>query len=364
MMSVTSVTPVTSVTSVVHAVNASSTSNNNLYIRLSPEDSRLTTMPIAHEDLWKYYKTAQSAYWTANEIPMTEDVTCYMKMTPREQRCVREILGFFATSDAIVNINLAQRFKAELSCILEIGYFYDMQILIENIHAEMYSIQLLTIIPDDATRTELFDAVNTNPAIGLIAKWMYDTIDSKESLGVRLLRMACVEGLFFSGCFCIIYWFAYRKLMPGLVTANMLIARDEGLHTDFALHVYRYYILPETKPTVEEVHDIITSAVTIAFKFISHMMPEPMPEMNAGKMDTYIKYLANDLLKCIENTPAYPSITENPMDFMNMLGMPERTNFFEYRSTNYSKPTMNVVTSSNTSNEITQKNAAMYVNDF
>jgi ribonucleotide reductase beta subunit family protein with ferritin-like domain len=307
-----------------------------------PDDNRLTTLPIARGDLWNFYKIAQKAYWVPDEINIAADINDYIKMSSREQLCVRKILGFFATGDAIVNINLARRFKQEVS-ILEADYFYDFQIMMENIHAETYSMQLMTIIPDMQTRNELLNLVNENPAIGAIAKWMYDTIDSDEPLSLRLLRMACVEGLFFSGCFCLIYWFASRKLMPGLAQANLLISRDEGLHTAFALHLYN---LIENKPAPTAVYKIISDAVAIAEIFVSDMMPEPMPEMNAKKMTEYIKYLADDLLISI-NMPIQYKITENPMEFMQLLGLDERTNFFEHRSTQYSKVSTIIQTAKN-----------------
>jgi ribonucleotide reductase beta subunit family protein with ferritin-like domain len=297
-----------------------------------PDDTRLTTFPIARNDIWSFYKIAQRAYWVPDEIKMDDDITHYMKMTPREQLCVRKILGFFATGDAIVNINLAKRFKQEVR-IIEADYFYDYQIMMENIHAETYSMQLMSIIPDNATRNELLNSVNLNPAIKMIAAWMYSTINSDEPLSVRLLRMACVEGLFFSGCFCIIYWFASRNLMPGLAMANLLIARDEGLHTAFALLLFN---LIRDKPEPSVVYKIFSDALEIAQLFISDMMPEPMPEMNADKMTDYIKYLIDDLLISI-NMDTVHKIVDNPMTFMDMLGADERTNFFEHRSTQYSK---------------------------
>jgi len=302
---------------------------------LDSEDARLTTFPIHRHDLWDFYKKAQRSFWTVDEIDMSRDATDYKNMSLGERNCVRYILGFFATGDAIVNVNLAERFKKEVK-ILEASYFYDMQMNIENIHAETYSMQLQTIIAEQAERDELFSAIHTIPAIGDIAAWMNDCINSSEPFASRLLKMACVEGVFFSGCFCLIYWFASRKLMPGLAQANTLIARDEGLHTDFALHLYKI-IRSSHKLTTDQIHAIFRNAFKIAKNFVKNMLPERVPGMNSGLMKKYLKFVINGILHDLDVMLLY-KITENPMKFMELLGLGERWNFFEHRPTAYSKP--------------------------
>ncbi len=301
------------------------------------EDSRLTTFPINRDALWQMYKFSQRSYWVPDEILMADDRNHYVnKLTPGQQRCVKNILAFFAASDGVVNINLAKRFKDEVQ-MLEAGYFYDYQMMMENIHAETYSILLTTIIVDPMERSTLLNAIKTMPIITSMTNYMFDCINSDKPFAHRLLRMACVEGIFFSGCFCLIYWLASKGLMPGLVQSNSLIARDEGLHTDFALMLYKM-VKKEHQLVETEIHHIFSNAVDIAVKFICDTLPEPLPEMNAMKMTQYIKYIANNNLAVIDVKPLFPEISENPMRFMEMLNLPEKPNFFEHRSTNYSKP--------------------------
>jgi ribonucleotide reductase beta subunit family protein with ferritin-like domain len=302
---------------------------------LTPNDSRLSTFPVERQDLWAYVKFAQRSHWIADEITFQGDADDYVALPPDQQRCLNHILGFFATGDAIVNINLAQRFRQEIP-ILEVTYFYDAQIAQENVHAETYSAQLESIVRDVRTRDSIFEYVHSMPSVKAIADWMYGTIDSGAPLAERILRMACVEGIFFQGCFCVIYWFASRGLMKGLVTANHFIARDESLHTNFALHLY-LITRSECKLPTARVHETFARAVDIAIAFTQGMMPNPMPEMNLTLMSDYIRWIADGLLVSIEQPRLWPSIQENPIPFMQLINVSEKTNFFELRNTNYSK---------------------------
>lgn len=301
-----------------------------------PEDKRLTTYPIGRADLWDFYKRAQRSYWIPEEVSLSNDRQQYVeRLTPGQRRFVDFVLAFFATSDKIVNINLAGRFKQDVS-IIEADYFYEFQLAMENIHAEMYSLQIETIIPDVKERIRLLDGIKNIPVIAKMADWMYDTISSDAPFAVRLLRMACVEGIFFSGCFCAIYWLKNQGLMPGLGHANELIARDEGLHTQFALHLFTL-VNEASQPSKGEVQRIFRDAVAIAKDFICDALPDNLSEMNAASMGQYIEYVADNLLALIGHDPLFG--VKNPFLFMKQLNMENRTNFFERRPSEYSKPT-------------------------
>lgn len=298
-------------------------------------DARLATFPIFREDLWKFYKTAERSFWTREEIDVSKDVIDYrINMDGGHRKCVDYILAFFAQSDGIVNLNLAKRFKQEVP-MLEAGYFYDFQIMMENIHAETYSALLDAIIEDPSERACMLNAVKEIPVIGKMANYVFDCINSAESFPARLLRMACVEGIFFSGCFCIIYWLQEKGLMPGLTQSNNLISRDEGLHTMFALYLYTL-VRDEHKLSAKKIREIFDHAVGIATEFATEAIPDDLPQMNSGLMSDYIKYVANNLLALIDQEPIYP-VRECPFSFMEKLNMENRANFFEKRVTNYCK---------------------------
>lgn len=303
---------------------------------LSPEDARLTTYPIHRGDIWTYFKVAQRSFWTVEEIALDEDKQHYKyKLDESAQRCVKYILAFFAASDGIVNVNLASRFKEDVP-ILEATYFYDFQIMIEDIHAEMYSLLLDTIIEDADERNTLLNAVSTMPIIASMTKWMFDCISSDKPFAHRLLAMACVEGIFFSSCFCVIYWLQERGLMPGLGQSNVMIARDEGLHTAFALFLYTL-LKPDQKLLPTEIYKIFDDAVNIAVEFAKEMMPKNQIKMNMSLMGEYIKYVANNLLSMLELVPLY-DVKDCPFTFMAQINMEQKANFFERRGANYSKP--------------------------
>lgn len=302
-------------------------------IPLIPEDSRLTAYPIGRQDIWDFYERARRCYWVPSEISFTEDRTHYdTKLTDGERRFVNHVLAFFAASDRIVNINILERFRNDIP-ILEVQYFYDFQCMMEDIHAETYSLQLEAIIPEYETRQQLLNAIQTMPVVALMTKWMFDTIESKVSFAERLIRMACVEGIFFTASFCAIYWLQNRELMPGLGHANEFIARDEALHTKFAVYLYT---LCTEKLSDAVIHKVIDDAVAIAKQFAEAALPVGLSEMNSMLMSKYIECVADNLLVMAGAPVLYGS--ENPFGFMDQANFPTRTNFFERRPSEYSKP--------------------------
>jgi ribonucleotide reductase beta subunit family protein with ferritin-like domain len=303
---------------------------------LIPEDKRITTYPIPHSriGLWGWYKDAYRCYWTPDEIPLADDIVHYGRLTDDERHFVNYVLAFFASADTIVNENLAARFRKDVG-LFEAGYFYDYQIMMENIHAQAYSELLNTIISDQAQREYLLDAVKTIPAVTRMAEYMRATIASSAPLAERLLRMACVEGIFFTGCFCAIYWLKKRGLMPGLCFSNELIARDEALHTMFAMYLYDM-LRAEYKLAPERVYEIFAESVDIAAEFITAALPIRLKEMNADLMIEYIQSRVDDMLSLIDLDPLY-GVTHG-FDFMSQQNHANRTNFFERRVSEYAKP--------------------------
>lgn len=295
-------------------------------------DNRLTVFPIGRQDIWDMVKTAQKTFWVAQEIDFSRDRQDYeRRLTADERQFVDYILAFFACGDKLVNINLADRFKRDVP-ILEVEFFYDQQMAIENVHAETYALQLDTIVPSAARRAELLDAMNTNPSIKALTDWIRNCTSSAAPFAERLLGMACVEGIFFSGCFCAIYWLQNSGKMPGLAHANELIARDEGLHTEFALLLYTK--VSEPLP-IARVHEIFRNAVLLAKNFTAAAMPRNLAEMNTNLMSQYIENVADGLLQYIGLPKLYN--TPLPFSFMKQLSLENRTNFFERRVSEYSK---------------------------
>ena len=301
---------------------------------LIPEDERITTYPISRVGLWAWYEEACRCYWTPREITLADDIAHYGRLTADERHFVDYVLAFFASADAIVNENLAGRFRKDVK-LFEAGYFYDYQIMMENIHAQTYSELLYTIIPDQAKREYLLGAVKTIPAVTRMAEYMRATIKSSAPLAERLLRMACVEGIFFTGCFCAIYWLKKRGLMPGLCFSNELISRDEALHTMFAMYLYDM-LRPECKLPAERVYEIFAEPVDIAAEFITAALPIRLEEMNAELMIEYTQSRADDMLSLIDLDPLY-GVTHG-FDFMDQPNHTNRTNFFERRVSEYAKP--------------------------
>lgn len=298
---------------------------------LSPENNRLTVYPIKNDKLWTAYKEQQAALWTAEEIDFSKDWDDFKKLSQNEQHFITMILAFFSASDTIVNINLAERFTQEVQ-VREAIIAYQFQIMMENIHSEVYSLQIDNIVKDQNKKKKLLNAVEEFDCIKSKAQWAFKWIDSDSSFAQRLIAFAIVEGVFFSGSFCSIFWLKKKNLMPGLCDSNELIARDEGMHTDFACLLYS---MINNKIDKNTVHQMFTEAVEIERIFICESLPCSLLGMNSESMTEYIKFVADRLLV----TLGYEKIwgASNPFDFMESISMEGVTNFFESRPTQYQK---------------------------
>jgi ribonucleoside-diphosphate reductase beta chain len=298
---------------------------------LQENKNRFVLFPIEHHDIWDYYKKAQQVFWTAEEIDLAQDLTDWTKLNEGEQHFVKHVLAFFAASDGIVNENLAENFVAEVQ-YTEAKFFYGFQIMMENVHSETYSLLIDTYIKDKEEQNHLFNAIDTVPAVQKKAEWALKWIGS-ESFVERLIAFAAVEGIFFSGSFCSIFWLKKRGLMPGLSFSNELISRDEGLHTDFAVHLYKNHI--ENKLSRERILEIIDSALVIEKEFITEALPVSLIGMNSELMKQYLEYVSDRLLMDLGVGKVYN--TENPFDFMANIALQNKTNFFEKRVADYVK---------------------------
>jgi len=305
---------------------------------LQKENMRFTTFPIIHKDIWDAYKTQELAFWKAEEIDYSEDNKDYMSFDENEKHFIKMILAFFAASDGIVNFNLRDRFLKDIQ-IMEAQVAYSWQMMMENIHSQVYSLLLDNIIKDPAEKKYLFDAIKTIPAIKKMADWSFKWIESDKRFAYRLIAFAIVEGVFFSGAFASIYWIKkYRcqgkMMMPGLIKSNELIARDEGLHTDFACLLYSKLV---HKLDTNIIHEIMSEAVLISQEFIVDAIPCKFIGMNSDLMNTYIEYIGDRLLVTLGYAKIYNKT--NPFPFMDTIGIPSKTNFFESRSTEYNMST-------------------------
>lgn len=294
---------------------------------------RATAFPVELPETWAFAKRAQQLLWTPEEVNMSADRQHFAALSDGTQRFIKYVLAFFAASDGLVNDNLADRFSVELGNVYEISNFYTVQMMMENVHAEMYSILLDTIIQTDAEKQFLLNAAKNIPVIERMSRYITDTTASTEPLPARLLKMACVEGIFFTGCFCAIYWIGRGKSMPGLVQSNELIARDEALHTTFALHLIRLCGGVGDEGTAV---GIIKEAVSIAVEFARDALPVNLDGMNFDQMVQYIQHQANVLGSYIDLSPIYA--VKNPFEWMNKINMDNKSNFFERRVSEYSKP--------------------------
>lgn len=305
-------------------------------IERTPNDDRLAAFPIERTDIWDFYVRARKCFWGPTEIDLSSDRLDFMysdKMNDNIRRFIEYILAFFSSMDRLVNINLASRFKNDIQ-IFEVDCFYDFQMAMENIHNEVYSLQLETIIEDPERRAKLLRSIETMPIIRKMTDWVVDCTKSDAPFGERLIRMACVEGIFFMGAFTAIYWLQSQGIMKGLAQANELIHRDESLHTEFALYLFTL-IKPKFKIDAERVQSIVRDAVNIAKEFIIEALPTGLAGINARIMSDYIERIANDKLVMIGIEPIYEY---HPMPyFMEMINLPHRTNFFEKRVTEYAK---------------------------
>jgi ribonucleoside-diphosphate reductase beta chain len=299
---------------------------------LAPNEGRFVLFPIQHDDIWSFYKKAEASFWTAEEIDMSADIIDWEnKLNENEKHFIKHILAFFAASDGIVNENLAENFLSEVQ-YTEAKFFYGFQITIENIHSETYSLLIDTLIKDSADKSHLFNAIDTLTCVRKKADWALRWIE-QGTFAQRLVAFAAVEGIFFSGSFCSIFWLKKRGLMPGLGFSNELISRDEGLHCDFACLLYNNHIV--NKLDKKEVEQIILDAVEIEKEFILDARPVKLIGMNSDLMSQYIEFVADRLLVELGNDKVYNAT--NPFDFMDMLSIQGKSNFFEKRVAEYQK---------------------------
>jgi ribonucleoside-diphosphate reductase beta chain len=298
---------------------------------LRENKDRFVLFPIKHSEIWDFYKKAEASFWTAEEIDLSFDLSDWNeKLNDNERHFIKHVLAFFAASDGIVNENLAVNFMNEVQ-YPEARCFYGFQIMMENIHSETYSLLIDTYIKDTAEKSHLFNAIETVPAVKRKAEWALRWIE-KGSFQERLIAFAAVEGIFFSGSFCSIFWLKKRGLMPGLSFSNELISRDEGLHCDFACLLYKGLInkLPEAR-----IKEIIASAVEIEKEFVTDALPVSLIGMNALMMQQYIDFVADRLLVALGYTKHFNA--SNPFDFMEMQALQGKTNFFEKKVAEYQK---------------------------
>lgn len=299
---------------------------------LQENKNRFVIFPIKHHDIWEWYKKMEASFWTAEEIDLSQDLNDWNnKLSDDERYFVKHILAFFAASDGIVNENLAENFVNEVQ-YAEAKFFYGFQIMMENIHSETYSLLIDTYVKDEAEKDDLFNALDVFPAIKKKADWALKWIES-DSFAERLIAFAAVEGIFFSGAFCSIYWLKKRGLMPGLTFSNELISRDEGVHCDFAVHLHNHHLV--NKVPKERIREIIVDALKIEREFITESLPVSLIGMNAVLMTQYLEFVADRLLVELGCDREYN--TTNPFDFMDMISLQGKTNFFEKKVAEYQK---------------------------
>ena len=305
--------------------------NKTKEILLSEEEKRYVIFPIRHEEIWKMYKKAEANFWTAEELDLSKDLKDFqLKMNDGERYFVENVLAFFAASDGIVNENLVERFCNEVQ-VLEAKFFYGFQIAVENIHSETYSLLIDTYVKDNIKKEKLFNAIETIPSVKKKADWALKWInDTSSTFGTRVIAFAAVEGIFFSGSFCSIFWLKKRGLMPGLCHSNELISRDEGLHTEFAVLMYS---MLKDKPSKEVILQIIQEAVELEKEFITESLPCDLIGMNKDLMKQYIEHISDRLLLMIGLEKVYN--VENPFPWMELISVQGKTNFFEKRVGEY-----------------------------
>ena len=306
-------------------------SNSRKEPLLTENENRYVMFPIVDADIWKMYKKQMDCFWRAEEIDLSKDIKHWVTLNDNEQHFIKHILAFFAASDGIVLENLGQRFMNEVQ-LAEARAAYGFQIMMENVHSETYSLLIDTLVKEEREKTKLFEAINNFPCIKKKADWAIKWInDKRSSFATRLIAFACVEGIFFSGAFCSIYWLKKRGLMPGLTFSNELISRDEGMHTDFAVLLFSKL---EKKPKRAKILEIVKNAVEIEKEFICEALPCKLIGMNSKLMSQYIEFVADRLLIQLGYNKHYK--TSNPFDFMEMISLEGKTNFFEKRVGDYS----------------------------
>ncbi len=297
---------------------------------LKENENRFVLFPIVHQDLFDYYEIAQEAMWTQKEVDLSKDIDHWNnKLTDNERFFITNVLAFFAASDGIVNENLAENFLKEVQ-YTEAKFFYGFQVMMENIHSHMYSLLIDTYIKDISERNKAFKAIEYMPPVKKKADWALKWIES-ESFAERLVAFAAVEGIFFSGSFCSIFYLKSRGLMPGLCDTNAFISRDEALHCDFAIHLVNNHII--NKPTQSRIREILLSALEIEKEFITESLPVSLIGMNSELMKQYLEFVVDGLLFQFNCEKEFNS--KNPFEFMNQIALKTKQNFFEGRSTEY-----------------------------
>lgn len=296
---------------------------------------RFVIFPIEHNDIWEFYKQHQAAFWTAEEVDLTNDIRDWEKLTDNEKYFVKNVLSFFAASDGIVNENLAENFYREVQ-YPEAKFFYGFQLAMENIHSLMYSLLIDTYINNPKEKDECFNAIDRLPAVQKKAKWALEWIE-KASFAERLVAFAAVEGIFFSGSFCSIFWLKSRGIMQGLCNANSLIFKDENLHCDFAIHLLNNHL--ENKPSEKRIKEILLSALEIEKEFITESLPVSLIGMNSNLMKQYLEFVVDGLLVKMGCSKEFN--VEQPFKFMEQIAVETKGNFFESRTMEYQKAKLN-----------------------
>lgn len=304
-------------------------------ILIEPGHERFTLFPIKHPDIWEFYKQHQHALWTAEEVDLSGDIEDFSNLSENERFFIKNVLAFFAASDGIVNENLAENFNREVK-YTEAKCFYSFQIAMENIHSEMYSLLIDTYIKDTKEKNDAFNAIDTLPAVAKKAKWALDWIDSGDFVE-RLIAFVAVEGIFFSGSFCSIFWLKSRGLMQGLCNANSLIFKDENLHCDFAIHLLQQHIV--NKPSEKKIKEILLSANKIEKEFITESLPVSLIGMNSDLMKQYIDFITDQLLVKLGCKKEFN--VDQPFKFMEQIAVETKGNFFESRTMEYQKAKLN-----------------------
>jgi ribonucleoside-diphosphate reductase beta chain len=302
---------------------------------LMENPNRFVIFPIQHNDIWEYYKMHQAALWTAEEIDLTNDIRDWNNLSENEQYFVKNILSFFAASDGIVNENLAENFYREVQ-YPEAKFFYGFQLMMENIHSLMYSLLIDTYISNEEEKNLCFTALDNLPAVQKKAKWALDWIE-KSSFQERLVAFAAVEGIFFSGSFCSIFWMKSRGIMQGLCNANSLIFKDENLHCDFAIHLLNNHL--EERPSEKRIKEILLSALEIEKEFITESLPVSLIGMNSNLMKQYLEFVVDGLLVKMGCSKEFN--VEQPFKFMEQIAVETKGNFFESRTMEYQKAKLN-----------------------
>lgn len=298
---------------------------------LKENPDRFVLFPLKYNDMWEMYKKHMASFWTAEEIDLSADLSDWEKLNAGEKHFITHVLAFFAASDGIVLENLVEKFCSEIQ-VPEARCFYGFQIAMENIHSETYSLLIDTYIKDANKKDQLFEAVNNFPVIRDKAQWAMNWINTTNTFAERLVAFAAVEGIFFSGSFCAIFWLKKRSMMPGLTFSNELISRDEGLHCDFACLLYSHL---QTQLSKERIYEIIGNAVEIEKRFVSDALPVELIGMNSKLMCQYIECVADRLIFCLGYPKLYNST--NPFDWMDLISLEGKTNFFEKRVGEYQK---------------------------